>query len=938
MGSNQSRNNFIPQSNIKIIITNADDEADFIENEDNDEFFECLTDLNFVPYNDNDDGGGSKSNRNENEIEKNCENKILQTTHNEKKFSIENADADVSNGIEEDDESSEERKERLRRELDTFRKDLLEKRSLCQHSISKWRVELTELREKYNKEVLLNEQLREMMEERGITALESQNRSLKLELAECQMFLQTSNSENINVSMENKALRDHIRSLKEVIKATKEMLEIRECQVNQLKSKLTEIEVSFSEKETKIMSTELQKEYQRQLDNIRNMRELYEERANLMTQERDKLKVQLEEKEQDIKIEIEKSQKLQEQINIMEDNIKLKNTDISMLENEISQMKFEKEKVLSEMNALNQLLAQVLIDFNASGNKIDLENLYKMLEQNRALLNEMTSKEDYAVGLDDEKLPKLLYELFLQVNKSNTENDNEEIDDDSNKKDRVSTPTEIASKLPKVWRVINEFLNHDKLLMDEEEAKTDDTQAAATALSVSKTFIKLRDLILQKRSLQRDTGRLKTLYSHLESRLDKQEKRLSSVSLELTKTWHTVGKIKRQNRQLHTHEQILCYQLQQKRRLLNELKAELEYCRKKWALARAINNESEEQLGQMRHEFAQRKIQDKNSAESGYSDDHVSDAESDEFCKSDKDRIERFNKNLLTFDKIETTVCEEPVMYQFRKWRSESTLLQNFSNLPLIRAQSEPPQHIYDPDENKDMTFDLDNYVILIPNACVFKDSVQSRIVATDDEDISQQQSLVINLPPKIHDTKKKKELSKSKKNKKSKKYQNKSETETAEAMFMRLLTSMNNEESQATSTTSSMEEEEEIEIIPDIPIDDVKEEDISIETKEEMITEDQPSTSNNNVTEAGTSTEDDYLKRREIRLSRLEAEAKEFYEKMSRNKEKRLQLNNHLDSVHQNFLDRQKEKEKDKGKGDTSSSDSKTKKDDSDKSDDNEN
>lgn len=301
MGSSQSRYKNIPQSDIQIIITNADDEADFAENEDNDEFFECLTDLNFVPYNtyDNNDSGGS--NRNENEIERDCENK----THNERKLSIENADADVSNGIEEDDESME-RKERLKKELDEFRKDLLEKRSLCQQSINRWRVELTDLREKYNKEVLLNEQLKEMMEERGITALESQNRSLKLELAECQMFLQTSNSENINVSMENKALRDHIRSLKEVIKATKEMLQIRECQVNQLKSKLTEIEVSFSEKETKIMSTELQKEYQRQLDNIRNMRELYEERANLMTQERDKLKVQLEEKEQDIKTEIEK--------------------------------------------------------------------------------------------------------------------------------------------------------------------------------------------------------------------------------------------------------------------------------------------------------------------------------------------------------------------------------------------------------------------------------------------------------------------------------------------------------------------------------------------------------------------------------------------------------------------------------------------------------
>jgi len=93
------------------------------------------------------------------------------------------------------------------------------------------------------------------------------------------------------------------------------------------------------------------------------------------------------------------------------------------------------------------------------------------------------------------------------------------------------------------------------------------------------------------------------------------------VSLELTKTWHLVGKMQRQHRQLHTQEQILRYQLQQKRRLLSELKDELEYCRRKWALARAKNDESQEQCDEWRKEFARRKLEDANhSAESGYSD------------------------------------------------------------------------------------------------------------------------------------------------------------------------------------------------------------------------------------------------------------------------------------------------------------------------------
>lgn len=64
-----------------------------------------------------------------------------------------------------------------------------------------------------------------------------------------------------------------------------------------------------------------------------------------------------------------------------------------------------------------------------------------------------------------------------------------------------------------------------------------------TVVSVSKTYIKLKDLILEKKSLKKETNRLRTLNSHLERRLDSQEKRLSAVSLELTKTWHLVGKM-----------------------------------------------------------------------------------------------------------------------------------------------------------------------------------------------------------------------------------------------------------------------------------------------------------------------------------------------------------------------------------------------------------
>lgn len=136
---------------------------------------------------------------------------------------------------------------------------------------------------------------------------------------------------------------------------------------------------------------------------------------------------------------------------------------------------------------------------------------------------------------------------------------------------------------------------------------------------------------MEKKFLQKETNKLKNLNSHLESRLGEQEKRLSTVTIELNKTWNLVGRMQRQHRQLHTHEQVLRYQLQQKRRMLSELKDELEYCRRKWALAKEKNNESQSQWESLRLEFSKRKEMDaNNSAESGYSDGPASEDDDDD--------------------------------------------------------------------------------------------------------------------------------------------------------------------------------------------------------------------------------------------------------------------------------------------------------------------
>lgn len=112
--------------------------------------------------------------------------------------------------------------------------------------------------------------------------------------------------------------------------------------------------------------------------------------------------------------------------------------------------------------------------------------------------------------------------------------------------------------------------------------------------------------------------------------------------------------MQRQHQQLHTHEKILRYELAQKRKMLNELKQELEYCREKWEQAREKNTNTEEEWRKLRTEFASRKVtvadDINNSAESGYSDERECSSDDEPSYSSDT----RQNK-LQAVDPLTTT-------------------------------------------------------------------------------------------------------------------------------------------------------------------------------------------------------------------------------------------------------------------------------------------
>ena len=67
-------------------------------------------------------------------------------------------------------------------------------------------------------------------------------------------------------------------------------------------------------------------------------------------------------------------------------------------------------------------------------------------------------------------------------------------------------------------------------------------------LSVSKTFMKLKDLILEKKTLIDQVEKMKAINAHLCSRVNSHETKLFNITDELNKTWTFVSTLKQQHR------------------------------------------------------------------------------------------------------------------------------------------------------------------------------------------------------------------------------------------------------------------------------------------------------------------------------------------------------------------------------------------------------
>lgn len=129
-----------------------------------------------------------------------------------------------------------------------------------------------------------------------------------------------------------------------------------------------------------------------------------------------------------------------------------------------------------------QLFGQLLAGFSGSTD-IDIDKLTSMLEENRDLLNDITSRE--CSKEQAAQLPKLLFDIVSQADERElaqrpdddalagpSSDDGEPVDCGAagggggeaavDAKPQVSSAQEIVRNLPKVWKVLTELLNHQE--------------------------------------------------------------------------------------------------------------------------------------------------------------------------------------------------------------------------------------------------------------------------------------------------------------------------------------------------------------------------------------------------------------------------------------------------------------------------------------------
>lgn len=309
-----------------------------------------------------------------------------------------------------------------------------------------------------------------------------------------------------------------VGSLKRLSEETRESLELRKQQVNLLKDRLAQLVVRLAEPCDEPWG-ELREELDRQGADVARSRQLSDERARILAELREHSFRQLHE----LRLKLENCRKenlsLDEELSRSQDKMDGQATDILNLESQLGLAKADCRDLQNQMSLINGLFSQMLL--GASSAQMDLDRLTRLLQENHDLISGI-AKEN---GTEAAALPKLLLDIIEQVDAVG-----EESADDEKLQELEQQGQSIADNLPKVWRVLLELLSCHAAGEQVIEEPTPDScyksvdtpKGPRLVISVSKTYIRLKELILEKKHLEKEMNRMKQLNTHLEGKLSQQ--------------------------------------------------------------------------------------------------------------------------------------------------------------------------------------------------------------------------------------------------------------------------------------------------------------------------------------------------------------------------------------------------------------------------------
>lgn len=302
-----------------------------------------------------------------------------------------------------------------------------------------------------------------------------------------------------------------------------------------------------------------------------------------MEMERDKLRETISQHIKTIEDQKGEIDELKEQYGNTTEELEKEKTENQALERNLKMSIARSKDFENELAVINNMFTQMLLGPFNTGNDTDLDKLTEFLQENHELITELTTKEDSSEIAS--AFPKLLLDLMTRVEENEPDpnlrnsvmmestdtiseqsesilaehqgavlpilsyknatvfknstpeqvveaNENNIVEETSKSSEPINPAVqEIASNLPKVWKVLTELLSIHSApegpIGDEKQCykNVETPYGTKSVISVSNTFIRLKDLILEKKSLQKELIRLKQLNSHLEIRLDDQEKR-----------------------------------------------------------------------------------------------------------------------------------------------------------------------------------------------------------------------------------------------------------------------------------------------------------------------------------------------------------------------------------------------------------------------------